>query len=466
MTRDDARVAELAEQVAQFAADDVRQLVLACSAVMGADGQAVLENIERMAQQVTARIGRQVISGVVNLAGEHTPATTLCDQAHRARLVQSRPKTIQTLLGTINIERGYYHCGQCHTGFAPLDDKLGVRGNGLSPGLTRACALAGMEMPYLKSTQFIEEVTGQRLASASTINRVTISEGTRARNQIDKDYTAKGPRPIPPAWVEDQPDKCYIVLDGTGAPMLPSETRGHLGKNQDQAKTREVKIGCYFTQSGLDFDNQPAQDPNTTTYISTFDPVGGFSDLVKAEYHRRGFDQIRQPIVIGDGAKWIWGVADQRIPHATQIVDYYHAREHLAGLVKLVTPLLDDPTQWSTDLINALDQGDTTSIVDAVDRLDLPSRAPHLVQDANTEVGYFTGNHHRMQYAHFKAKGYFIGSGFVESACNTLVKQRAKRAGMHWTIRGLDPVIALRTLHQSGRTELIWNTPTSRQAAK
>ncbi|WP_129668005.1 hypothetical protein [Phytoactinopolyspora endophytica] len=83
----------------------------------------------------------------------------------------------------------------------------------------------------------------------------------------------------------------------------------------------------------------------------------------------------------------------------------------------------------------------------------------NLVTPAATETGYFTGNHHRMQYADFRANGYYIGSGPVESACNTIVKQRAKRAGMHWTTQGLDPVFAIRTLHQCHRHELLWPTP-------
>ena len=163
--------------------------------------------------------------------------------------------------------------------------------------------------------------------------------------------------------------------------------------------------------------------------------------------------------MLGDGAKWIWTIADQRFPHATQIVDYFHAREHLADLTKILTPVLADPAAFEQTLVDRLDLGDTTTIAQAVDQLDLPGQAPDLVKPAATEVGYFTGNHHRMQYADFRANGYYIGSGPVESACNTIVKQRAKRAGMHWTIQGLDPVLALRTLHQSGRDLLLWPTP-------
>jgi len=148
-----------------------------------------------------------------------------------------------------------------------------------------------------------------------------------------------------------------------------------------------------------------------------------FAVHAKAEYHRRGFDQIRQPIVLGDGAKWIWTIADEHFPAATQIVDYFHAREHLADLTKTLTPVLADSTAFEQTLVDHLDLGDTPAIAAAVDALDLPQSAPELVKPAATEVGYFTGHHHRMQYAEFRANGYYIGSGPVESACNTIVKQ-------------------------------------------
>jgi hypothetical protein len=453
--------------MAVLAAQEARRLVWACAGEMTGGGTGVLEQVERAAQESSALIGRSVVAGVVNLAGEDAPARGECGEGHSTRLVQLRPKTIHTLLGGVQVTRGYYHCGACGVGFAPLDARLGVVGTSLSPGLVQACAVAGKEMPYATTTAFIEQVTGLRLASASTVNRVTISEGTRARNLIGQELAAARPGPVPAAWINHRPDKCYIVVDGTGAPMPPSETRGRAGKTSDQAGTREVKIGCFFTSSGVDaVTGDPVQDKDSVSYVSTFDPVDSFSHQVKAEYYRRGFDQIRQPIVLGDGAKWIWRIADERFPAATQIVDYYHAREHLAALVKLVTGLPDDPDTWNATLVAALDQGDTDTIADTVERLHLPDSAPHLVHDADLEVGYFTGNHHRMQYAHFKATGYFVGSGFVESACNTIVKQRAKRAGMHWKIRGLDPVITLRTLDQSGRLDLIWKPPHSRHTQK
>lgn len=436
----------------------------------GEQDTGVLEAIERAAQASAAQIGLAAITGVLDWAGAHTPARTPCPgtepagtepagAGHDARLVARRGKTLRTLLGPVELVRGYYHCRACRRGFAPLDTRLNIEGRSLSPGLVRACALAGAEMPYAKSFEFIATVTGLDLASTSTLARATRAEGTRARTLITTEQAAARPGP-PAAAGTTGPDLCYIVLDGTGAPMLPRECYGRHGKDGGRAGTREVKIGCFFTQSGTDpATGDPVQDPGSATYISTFEPAAAFATQTMGEYHRRGFDQIRQPIVLGDGAHWIWNIAEHHFPQATQIVDYFHAREHLADLTKLLTPALADPTAFEQLLVDHLDLGDTHAITTAVQALDLDRAAPELAKSAHTEIGYFHTNHHRMQYADFRANGYYIGSGPVESACNTIVKQRAKRAGMHWSINGLDPVLALRTLHQSGRDEVLWPPP-------
>lgn len=445
---------------------------------------SVLEAIERAAQQTAAQIGLAAVTGIVDWAGRHTPPRVTCphpcsshggsdgkcggeDGEHPARLVERRARTVRTLLGSIEVTRGYYHCRGCKHGFAPLDARLGVVETSLSPGLARAAALAGAEMPYEKGREFIATVTGLDLASTSTLARVTRDQGKRARDLLAAERAATaGPRPVAAAS-DEGPQVCYVIMDGTGAPMLPSECVDRRGKdptkNGGRAGTREVKIGCFFTQTHRDpATGAPIQDPGSTTYVSTFEPAETFGAHVIAEFRRRGLDQIRQPIVLGDGAKWIWGIADTYFPAATQIVDYFHAREHLADLLKLLSGVLADqdidPAVFEQSLVDHLDLGQTAKIAAVIDALDLPNLAPDLVKPATIEVGYFTGNHHRMQYADYTAAGYYIGSGPVEAACNTIVKQRAKRAGMHWTINGLDPVLAIRTLRQSGRDHILWPT--------
>jgi hypothetical protein len=198
----------LADRVAELAAEEARALVATAAGLLrhGEDHArvGVLEAIERAAQGAAAQIGLAALAGVVDWAGTHTPARADCphpehagsDAGRAARLVARRPKTVRTLLGSIETVRGYYHCATCGHGFAPLDDRLGVAGTSLSPGLARACALAGAEMPYDTSRRFIATVTGLDLASTSTLARTTRAHGARARALIAAEH-ADGTRPSP-----------------------------------------------------------------------------------------------------------------------------------------------------------------------------------------------------------------------------------------------------------------------------
>jgi len=413
---------------------------------------------EEDARHTGTLVGRALLQGVVDIAATRAQERASCPAGHPARPAGRRAKTIRSLVGPIFMLRPWHHCEACHHGFALFDARLGVVCGSLSPGLVQAAALAGMDMPFGKADRFVALISGARLASAKTIDRATKTEGGKARRAIDAE-AARVTASRDLAYDPDKPGKAYIVVDGTGAPMVAKETAGRDGKQPDgRAKTREVKIACLFTQSGLDpATDQPVQDPGSATYLATFEACDPFAAQTRQEFYRRGLDTIVQPVVLGDGAKWIWRIADEKFPQATQIVDYYHACQHVHDLSHTLKRVLDDPPQWAADLVERLDQGDTDAIAQAVEALDLPARAPDLIPDATREIGYFADNHQRMQYDHFKKKGYFIGSGTVESACNTVVAQRAKQAGMHWTIKGLDPIIALRVLHLSRRTGLIWN---------
>lgn len=436
------------------------QEVIAASVETGS--AAVLHSVERLAQSCVAGIGLRAISAVFEQLSVVVDSGVSCprEESHSVRVVGRRSKRVRTLLGSVQVTRGYYQCRSCRVGFAAVDDVLGITGTSLSPGLVKAAAVAGREMSYAKAGEFIHEVTGLDLASTATLARATRGQGTRARTLIGVEHEQAGPPPVGRDGQMSGPDKCYVVLDGTGVPMLPGEVVGRKGKNGHRAGTREVKIGCFFTQSGIDpVSGEPVQDDGSVSYVSTFDPADAFGHQCVREFWRRGLDRVRQPIVIGDGAHWIWNIAAKHFPAATEIVDYFHAREHLSDLMKLLTGVVDDACDFEQGLVDQLDIGNTAGIAAAVDRLDLSLVESEVAKSVATEVSYFTRNHHRMQYADFKANGYYIGSGPVEAACNTIVKQRAKRAGMHWTIAGLDPVIALRTVHQSGRDEILWPEP-------
>ena len=229
-------------------------------------------------------------------------------------------------------------------------------------------------------------------------------------------------------------------------------------KGEDgRARTREVKLACLFTQTKLDDDGRPVRDPDTSTYVHTFDPVEQFTTLVHAEARRRGAEHIRQLVVLGDGAVWIWNLATKIQPEATQIVDYYHAREHVNDLAKQLAPVLgENLPAWLTARLADLDKGDIEGLVKATTALPISDadRAP-----TDTALEYFIKNAQRMRYAVFRDLGMFIGSGVVEAGCKSLVGQRLKLSGMRWNTPGATGILTLRSHRESNRWDDIWPQP-------
>jgi hypothetical protein len=246
--------------------------------------------------------------------------------------------------------------------------------------------------------------------------------------------------PLPPSPV---PDMLYGAIDGTGVTMTAKETAGRQGKGEDgRARTREVKLGVFFTQDEVDDDGYPVRDQGSASYIATFEPAAVFGDLVKAEGIRRGAGHVRQLTILGDGAAWIWNIATDKFPEATQIVDLFHAREHLYDLARLLEfMLLDRTDEWLTARMEDLDYGDIDGICQAARLFPLEGIKKDQL---DTALGYFENNAPRMRYRWFRSRGLFVGSGLVESGCKAVIGQRLKLSGMRWTVTGADAITTLR----------------------
>jgi hypothetical protein len=224
------------------------------------------------------------------------------------------------------------------------------------------------------------------------------------------------------------------------------------GKDPDaaHARTREVKLAALFTQTRLDDEGYPVRDEASTSYLATLAPVGEFAPLVAAEARRRGTEHIRQSVILGDGAVWIWNMANQILPAATQIVDLYHARQHVHDITKAVEFLLPDPKTWQDERLAELDAGNIEALLKAARAL--PLVGVKAVERDKT-LTYFTTNAHRMNYARYRALGMFVGSGVVEAGCKTVIGQRLKLSGMHWSEPGATAILTLRAQHASGPWE-------------
>src|SRR5262249_3685393 len=160
-------------------------------------------------------------------------------------------------------------------------------------------------------------------------------------------------------------------------------------------------------------------------------------------------------VVIGDGAEWIWNIADQYFPGAIQIVDLYHARQHLWQLARALYPNEDvKQKRWVMRQQDKLDQGQIDKLVRSLRSVE-PSHA-ELAEKIRTEADYFEKNSARMRYPEFRRQHLFIGSGVIEAGCKTVIGSRLKQSGMFWTVRGANAILALRCSQLNRRFEDYW----------
>jgi hypothetical protein len=423
----------------------------------GREGGEGLEVAELAIRTAMARLGASLLGDLLALDTGHRGQWVDCGAGHRATFVSYRAKTIDTVLGPVTVRRAWYHCGQCGHGIVPKDAELGVAGASMSPGLAKMVARAGAAAPFAKASDLLTDLAGIRLTT-KRVERSAEAGGTAAGAAIDAETDAILSRrvvPLPPAPL---PDMLYIAIDGTGVPMIPAATEGRPGKAADgRARTREVKLACLFTQTSVDDDGRPVRDPGSSTYLATFAPADQFAQLVHAQAHRRGGEHIRQLVVLGDGAAWIWRLAGQRFPAATEIVDLYHAREHLHDLAGIVAFMLGDGhPAWLADRLAELDAGDIPAIACAARELPLVGVK---ADERDKALGYFQTNAHRMRYAHYRDLGMFVGSGAVEAGCKAVIGQRLKLSGMRWSVPGAASIAVLRCQQANGHREEIWQQP-------
>ena len=255
---------------------------------------------------------------------------------------------------------------------------------------------------------------------------------------------------------EKTDETLYVEFDGTGVPMTRRELAGRRGKQPaGSARTREVKLGCVFTQTALDERDRPVRDPDSTTFVGKIEPAEQFGERIFSEAALRGLDHARRVVVLGDGATWIKNIAETHFPDATQIIDLYHAREHVATLAKtLYHDNAKKAAHHRARWWDKLDQGNIETILAAARRR-LKAR-PDLSDKARTETNYLNNHKERMRYARFRDQGLFIGSGIIEAACRSVIGQRLKQSGMEWSLRGANAIISLRCILKSRRTDDYW----------
>jgi len=425
--------------------------VRSLGATAGPGGLASLELAIRTAM---LRLGGGLLERLLALDPGHRGPRLDCGRGHEARFVGYRGKGIDTVLGPVRLRRAWYHCAGCAHGRAPLDAELGTGDGSLSPGLRAMVARVGARSSFAGGRLDLATLAGVELTT-KRVERSAEADGERLRAAIEAGADAVLEGRLVPLGGGEPVETLYVAIDGTGVPTVPRETAGRRGRGADgRARTREAKLGCLFTQTGLDERGRPVRDPGSSSYVATLGPAERFGPLVYAEALRRGVERARRVIVIGDGAPWIWNLAAEHLPGAVETVDLYHARQHLHDLGALVAPALGaEGPAWLAERLAELDRGDIEALLAATRGLGLDAGTAVEVEKA---LGYFETDRERMRYARFRGLGLFVGSGAVEAGCRAVVAQRLKLSGMRWTVRGAAAILSLRCEDASGRWDAVW----------
>lgn len=377
--------------------------------------------------------GRRILEQVLALVPEPAFEPEPGQRTYRQRECQ-----ILSLFGPLSFRRTYYQRTD-QAGVCPKDQAVRLMA-GCTPAAARILCRSVARLAYRESQVELQELAGIEVP-ASYLQRLALEIGPRVLDQLPK---VSGP-PLP------EQATFYVSVDGTGVPMVKSEVADRAGKEPGQsAKTREIKLAALFTQTELDEEERPVRNEKATTYAASFSVAADFGLLVRQAAQSRKISRAQRVVCLGDGAAWIWELARVNFPGAIEILDYFHACEHVTDLARLVYTDAGSANNFAIRWKSLLYDSELEAMLAEIDQVVGPTAS----KDIAREIEYFRSNRARMDYKRFRAEGLFIGSGVVEAGCKRIVGQRLKNSGMHWTVPGAAAIAALRCASLSDGT---WN---------
>jgi hypothetical protein len=387
-------------------------------------GPQTLEQIERDVHELGEEIKQDIQEEIVDALGSgHAGPTLRCACGSVARYRGDAVRSVITLQGAQVIARAYYYCSSCRHGFHPLDRALALGRGPCSVGVwALACRFASY-LPYAVAAQELEMVCGIRL-SASTVQRLAKATGrTLLAEWGEREKrlrTCVNAEPKGPA-----PEQLHISMDGVMAHV--------------DGAWREVKLGVCYERA-----QEGGGGPRAATYYATLEPSEPFGRRLRTLSWVSKEPLCRKVAVLADGSDWIWKEAAKHFTQRTQILDFFHASEHLWTVAR--ARFSDDAVKTSEWIgqqkARLLDDG-VAAVVE-----DIRSWQPDTETGQELrrkELGYLTQHAGRMKYKTYKDAGFHIGSGVMESSCRWVVQQRMKGAGMRWSREGAESMLQLRT---------------------
>lgn len=339
--------------------------------------------------------------------------------------------------GTLTVQRAYYVCLGCRETSYPLDEQLGLGEEQEQGRLREKLALLAVLGAYHQAPQVCLTLLGSE-RYASSLRRVALREAER--------LTASGYRHTLRKRAED---RIYLQVDGQLCP-----TREPRQSTEDQGY-REAKAVLAFSQADVAEVSKERHELLAKVLQAKITDSEEFRPLFQRVYQQAHGPHAAEVIVVADGARWIWNVVEDLVPHAIQILDFSHAKHYLWDAGKIIYG--DGSafvTPWVKEHETLLLENNVAQVIAHLQNfLDIrPALAPIL--------HYFQQNTGRMRYGTYRQRGYFIGSGAIESAGKQLTATRIKGPGMRWNVADLNALLALRCVFLEQSWQAYWNTQT------
>jgi len=414
-------IAQLGQEFGQHVIQLTSELLVKNSRVKS------LSEMERGVRQMLLKLGQFLMGAWLALQESPYPEERRAcpDCGEEATYQFKREATLLTIVGQVTYRRAYYVCEQCHKGHYPLDNKLGLRPGEMSAEVESLTAMTGVQLPFGQSSQLFESLT---LVSVSDHSVAKAAQAMGSEVQaleeewIAQSYDEKRLQEL--ERLAERPQRLYGALDAA---------KVHI-RGEKEHPWRDVKVGVWFTTTVA-----PPQDPDEEWDIQATD-ISYYCDICEAQQfgkllwatgYQRHAPCARELVFLGDGAEWIWNLVQEHYPGAVQIVDWFHASEYIAPVANAAFDDQDRREAWIRQVRTDSWEGDLDGVLAAFASFAAHKQAGEAAKKA---VTYFTNNRHRMDYAKYRAEGYQIGSGTVESGCKQIVTQRLKVAGAIWEL--------------------------------
>ena len=413
-----------------------------------------LTQIEDEVLMLRRRFGEELVAVVI--AGQEAQQPTKNPKCEKCgvemRYKGGKERTLESRVGELAIERGYFYCACCKAGFFPLDRQFELSERVWSEGLEREAAFLSGAVHSFEMAKAILKRIGQIDISQSSIWRCAQEAGEKF-GRVEKAEQERA-NALPEQW--EPPSRAEVADQRMGVSM--DGVSIHIRKEG----WKDMKIGVVF-----DIEMKSTKDKETGEVVDLAHAVNnsyvahlGGPDVVGektwAMVRRQGWEQAQETIVLGDGAPWIWNQAALHFGESHQVVDWYHAKEHLVAAARLIKQDGTSAfTRWLNSRETLLYQGHADKIADELEKTALTGAAN--AEQLITAAGYFRTNHHRMNYIEIREQEWPIGSGVVESGAKQF-KARFGGPGMRWSRQGAENLLPIRSAVLSHRFDQMWAT--------